>query len=249
MYKNWTLAFLSIAVLNFASAKESPVQPTPIVVEAKASQPIHNHHHPKRSKTPEKFKKEVETKITKLKAKKDKIQGLKDKVESQDQLRFDLNLRCADKWIETLGQYESTDTRIDRSFRFANSELTSAQNMTKLKPSHATKGVYPEKDIEKLESRFTEVKAHADKLTGDNRKAFDAMIFCGNEYISVLKLSKDHPVSVRRLLSQAMKYVNTAEVFAHRRIEHVSQGKSSEPTLPPTQEEMKPAVKNETKAS
>ncbi len=212
----YVLLFL-IFFINPSFTKEA-VPSGSVVVEAKALPTSLGHHPRKRSKTPEDFKKNVEGKIAKLKARKEKIKELRDKVEPSQQGWFDLKLKCADKWIETLESYESVNTRIDRSFRFANKELSTAQKLTRTKTTSPSKPVYPAKEIEKLEGRLLEVKAHANTLTGDNQKAFNAMVFCGNEYVMTLKSAKESHASVHPLLTQALKYINTAEVFAHTRV-------------------------------
>lgn len=43
------------------------------------------------------------------------------------------------------------------------------------------------------------------------------MIYCAGEYLMALKAAKGQPLSVRRVLSRAMTYVNTAETFLHNR--------------------------------
>ena len=205
-------------VQSQAGVAQAPASGTPVVVEAKSQEATSSKGRKKRQLTPEQFKKHVETKVNELKVSKDKLITLKDKVEANEKSWFDLHIKCADKWIETLEKYQSPDTNLWRSHRFGNKELKSARALTTLKPTHhQVKAIYPEKDIGKLEERFNEIKLHADKLDGDNHKAFDAMIYCAGEYIEALKATKSQPVIVRRPLAQAMNYVNTAETFLQNR--------------------------------
>ncbi|RZI45841.1 hypothetical protein [Candidatus Finniella inopinata] len=195
----------------------------PVVVGSGVEEPEQKSSHPRKRKkhqlTHEEFKKHVEDKFKALEEVKTKIMPLRDKVEESEKSWFDLSVKCASNWIEALKGYQSLDTNIYRSDRLAHKELKAAEKLTKLKPSHhQAKSVYPEKDIQKLEERFNEIKGHADKLTGDNLMAFNAMINCAKAYIDALDAAKGQTVSVRRLLSQAMNYVNTAETFAHYRI-------------------------------
>ena len=193
------------------------------VVVGPVVEPEQKSSHPRKGKkhqlTQEEFKKHLEDKVKVLEELKNKLMPLRDKVEESEKSWFDLRVKCASNWIEALKGYQSPDTNIYRSDRLGHKELKAAENLTKLKPSHhQAKSAYPEKDIQKLEERFNEIKGHADQLTGDNLIAFNAMINCAKAYIDALNAAKGQSVSVRLLLAQAMNYVNTAQTFAHYRI-------------------------------
>ena len=202
-----------------ATVERQVAASAPVVVQAqhhKVAAPRARRGH---TPTPEQFKKNVDAKVEGLKKSKAGLMPLSSKVEAGEKNWFELFIRCADKWTEALASYQSPDTNIYRSNRLAHKELRAAKNLTTLKPTHhKSKAVYPQKDIDKLEARFSEVKAHADKLDGDNRKAFDAMVYCAGEYLTALKATKDSPIPVHRQLAQAMNYVNTAETFLHNRV-------------------------------
>ena len=221
MYKSSFFLILFTLVFIFKKvdvAFSSPSPAEPVIVQAHHQDASSSKFYKKHPLTPEQFKKRVNDRLKTLKDAKARVMLLKDKVDASEKSWFELFIKCADKWIEALEAYQSSDTNIYRSYRLANKELKAAKELTALKPTpHQTKAVYPQHDIDKLEIRFNEVKAHADQLNGDNRKAFEAMIYCAGEYISILKATKDHPLSVRRLLNQAMTYVNTAETFVHNR--------------------------------
>lgn len=219
------LLMMGLILKKVDATVEKQVAAAPVIVQAQHKEVSRPRARKKHVLTSEQFKENVEDKVKKLKASKDALMPLSGKVESDEKNWFELFIRCADKWTEALKSYQSPDTNIYRSDRLAHKELRAAKALTNLKPTHhQAKAVYPQKDIDKLEARLNEVKAHADKLEGDNRKAFDAMVYCAGEYLTALKATKEKPTPVRPPLSQAMNYVNTAETFLHNRV-HVPHSK------------------------
>lgn len=234
MYK--LLGILTVAVFGVSITQAGTVvtnQPSvtaqPVVVEAK-SQPSTSHLHRKAKLSPEQLSQLKEEKFIKLKGVKlaklesftKTVSTLEGKVsDKEEQKWFKIHRDCAERWKKAIREFKSIDTKLGRSIKFAMDESRMAQALAALKPTHQpSKAVYPEKDIEKLEARFNEIKEHAKDLTGDNQVAFQAMIDCATDYIKALKEMKDQPVLARRMLARAMKYVNTAQMFAVSRVAH-----------------------------
>jgi hypothetical protein len=232
MYKIFGILMLTVFGVSAAQMATPVVTQSPpssgssVSVEAKHHKPHRWHGHgkngKKRVKNSEQFEAERKARLDRLEEYRAAVEALKSKVSNEEQGWFDLHLKCVKKWIEALKEYKSTDTSLARSSQFGAKELNLARALAALKPTphHSTKVNYPEKDIEKLEARLKEVKSHVSQLTGDNQVAFQAMIDCAEAYLEALKAAKGQQVNVHTLLVQAMRYVNTMEMFVHWRAHH-----------------------------
>lgn len=176
----------------------------------------------KKTSTLESFKKTKDEKVTQLKSLRDTLLVIKDKVDPKLRDLFVLRLDCLSKWIETIGSYESMDTKVFRSYRFALSEAKEALVLAfPVFKRLNIKAAYPADEIKRIEAEYNGEKAKADKLHGDNSKAFNAMIYSLEKLIEALKAGKDkkdlYPF-LGQLVKSSDSYSKTIQSFIKNRI-------------------------------
>lgn len=208
-----TVLTLALAVPAMAAAPAASVEKAVAPAEKTAAAPH------KEAKATAKHQMTKDEHLKELTAEKEKVTAMASKVSAEHKVAFDLAMSCANKWMEALQAYTSPDTRYDRSAYFAKKELKMAEKIAEQKAAPAHKAHTAALQLKAIQARFNDAKVHGDKFTHDNKVAFDAMMFCADEYLKALETVKEADAHAHKMLGMAMRYVNTAEMFAHKRVE------------------------------
>jgi len=146
------------------------------------------------------------SKIKYLNKKRSEVLEKSGKIEGEKQELFKLHIACADKLIELLQSYEKEEDGWYFLFKNALKELKQARELSvnfKLLNEF-------EADLIKTEKSTSELKEKAKSLKPEQRKSFDAIIFCLEESLAFVKKSTNQEHKIQQLKS-SYRYLKTAE--------------------------------------